>query len=367
MPSKSIPKKIKRRKKQMDEIQPFPNCPSLDGYHCQTNSLAKIYHFYKCPISEDMILGLGAGMGFIYWQMKGNPKLKIPDYVFIGGRGNNKNFFKDLGNRTGVKIKEFSTSSEKKAEETLLKKLNKKEPVMVFGDMGFLPWFELPDNYHFGGHTFIICGYDGKDTALGSDMDQKAPGLKKGFYAPIKLEQLRKVRGSPHKPFLPKNTCLEFDFSTFHKPTKQDIYSSIQQTADMMLNPPISNIGVQGLRKTTKMLQKWPEMFSNHDLRMNLFTLYIFIEIGGTGGGCFRYMYSRFLHEAAGLTKNEALDSSSQIFQQSGTLFSEIGNLFKDVETAKDLQTRIENACNLFERIAETEEEAFTNLRSVLK
>jgi len=105
----------------MEEIKPFPHCPALDGYHCQTNSLAKIYHFFNCPLSEDMILGLGSGMGFIYWQMKGNPKLKISDYVFIGGRGNTKNFFEDLGKRTGVKIKELSTSSEKRAEETGLR------------------------------------------------------------------------------------------------------------------------------------------------------------------------------------------------------------------------------------------------------
>ncbi len=88
-------------------IKPFDNCPPLDDYHCQTNSLAKIFHYYDHPLSEDMILGLGAGMGFIYWKMKmGKEK-----YVFIGGRGNNKNFFSDIGKRTGVKIKSVSTSS----------------------------------------------------------------------------------------------------------------------------------------------------------------------------------------------------------------------------------------------------------------
>ncbi|HVQ00848.1 MAG TPA: BtrH N-terminal domain-containing protein [Candidatus Thermoplasmatota archaeon] len=350
----------------MNEITPFANCPALDGYHCQTSSLAKIYHFYRCPLSEDMILGLGAGMGFIYWQMKGNPKLKIPDYVFIGGRGNTKNFFEDVGKRTGVQITECSTSSGKKAEEALLKKLGKNEPMMMFGDMGFLPWFHFPTEYHFGGHTFVICGYNNTDTVLASDMDQTAAGLKKGFYAQITLEQLRKARGSPFKPFPPKNAYLEFDFKNFHPPTKNDISSSILQAVDSMLHPPIQNIGVPGIRKTAKMIQKWPSMFSDRELRMNLFTLYIFIEIGGTGGGCFRFMYSRFLREAADIIKNTALDLSSKIFQKSGTLFSEIGILFKDAETAKDVETKIQNACDLFERIADTEEEAFTDLISVL-
>jgi len=44
------------------DIIPFDNCPALDGYHCQTNSLAKIFYYHKHPLSEDMLLGLGAGM-----------------------------------------------------------------------------------------------------------------------------------------------------------------------------------------------------------------------------------------------------------------------------------------------------------------
>jgi len=67
-------------------IRPFNNCPALDGYHCQTNSLAKIFFNYGHPLSEDMILGLGAGMGFIYWKMNTD----MGTYVFIGARAKAK-------------------------------------------------------------------------------------------------------------------------------------------------------------------------------------------------------------------------------------------------------------------------------------
>ncbi len=351
----------------MSAITPFPDCPALDGYHCQTNSLAKIFHFYRCPLSEDMLLGLGAGMGFIYWQMKGNKKLHIPDYVFIGGRGNTKHFFDDVGKRTGVVIKQYSTSSQKKAQDALLETLQKKQPVMVYADMGFLPWFELPKDYHFGGHTFVVCGYDGKETVLASDMDHHASGRKKGFYSEISLEQLRKARGSIHKPFPSKNTYLEFDFRCFHHPTKEDIYSSIAQTIETMLHPPIKNIGVEGIKKASTMLKKWPTLFSDNDLRMNLFSLYIFIEIGGTGGGCFRYMYSRFLNESASLTKNPALTASAEMINESGRLFTNIGALFKDAETIKNIDERINDACELFREIGNLETEAFTVLSTALK
>ncbi len=343
-------------------ISPFDNCPALDGYHCQTNSLAKIFHYHKKPLSEDMLLGLGAGMGFIYWHMKGSPESGFGDYVFIGGRGNTKDFFQDLGQRTGAKIVEKTTTSVKKAESVLVQKLRHKEPMMVYGDMGFLPWFELPKGYHFGGHTFVVCGFDGKDKCLASDMDQKASGLKKGFYYPISLEQLRKARGSPHKPFPPKNVYLEFDFTGFRTPRTEDIYSAIKQTIESQLNPPIRNIGVKGIRHAAKEITKWPDMFKNKELRMNLFSLYIFIEIGGTGGGCFRYMYSRFLKESAETTGNKELQRVSGKIYESGRVFSEVGLLFKEADKDPNIKEKIGIAREKFEKAADMEEEAFNSL-----
>ncbi len=341
------------------KIEPFENCPSLDGYHCQTNSLAKIFHHYCHPLSEDIILGLGAGMGFIYWQMK----MGQQNYVFIGGRGNTKNFFSDLGKRTGVKIKIVSTTSAKKAETSLLEKLIRKEPSMLFGDMGFLPWFDLPDDYHFGGHTFVVCGFDGKDTVLASDIDQTATGLKKGFYYPITLEQLSKARSSTYKPFPPKNTYLEFDFSGFHNPTAEDIKASIKQTTESQLSPPIKNIGLKGIRHIAQEIMKWPRMFKDRELRMNLFNLYIFIEIGGTGGGCFRYMYSRFLKEAMKITGNEAMGKASTLFNDAGKKFSEIGLMFKDAEMMDDIIGKIKTASEKLNEAADIEEKAFNFLK----
>lgn len=230
---------------------------------------------------------------------------------------------------------------------------------MVYADMGLLPWFELPNGYHFGGHTFVICGYDGAERILTSDIDQTASGIKKGYYHSMTLEQLRKARNSPYKPFPPKNAYLEFDFSKYHSPGEKDIYSSIHQTVDAMLNPPISNFGIKGMRRTAQEIKKWPRQYDDKELRMNLFSIYIFIEIGGTGGGCFRYMYSRFLKEAADIASFDILDKASANIQGSGKLFTELGLLFKDAETATDLEDRIDKASELFNIIADREEETF--------
>ena len=339
-----------------DRVAPFPRCPALDGYHCQTNSLAKIFHSHGHPLSEDMLLGLGAGMGFMYWEQKGMPP-------FVGGRGNTKDFFQDIARRTGVSIEESTTSSEGKAEERLLSDLRAQVPVMLFGDMGFLPWFDLPEDYHFGGHTFVVCGYDGQDTVLASDMDQKSGGKKKGFYSALTLKELRKARSSPHKPFPPKNAALSFDFTGYRDPAPADIIAAIRQEVAGMLDPPISNFGVKGIRRTAREMTSWPQRFSDHDLRMCLFTLYIFIEIGGTGGGCFRPMYSRFLREAAGITPDDRLIEAADEILASGRMLSELGLLFKDAEHMPDLDKRLAETPERLNGIADREQGAFEILR----
>jgi hypothetical protein len=98
---------------------------------------------------------------------------------------------------------------------------------------------------------------------------------------------------------------------------------------------------------------------------MNLFSLYIFIEIGGTGGGCFRYMYSRFLREASEITGNNKLCDAADIFHASGLKFSEIGLMFKDAETMDKIDEKIETASKKFEKLAEIEEEAYNILSNM--
>jgi hypothetical protein len=340
-------------------LEPFPNCPALDGCHCVTNSLAKIFHHAGHPLSEEMLLGLGAGMGFIYWQMK----MGASTYIFAGGRANVKNFYQDLGARIGVMIREVCTSSAPKAEAALLQALARKEPVMLGGDMGLLPWFHFPNDYHFGGHAFVVCGYDGGRTVLASDMDPQMAGLKKGFYAPVTLEQLAKARSSPYKPFPPKNLRLEFDFAGFRKPGREEIAASIAQTVDALLHPPIKNFGVAGLRHSARQLLQWPSIFKDKELRMNLFNLYVFIEIGGTGGGCFRPMYARFLEEAAKIARQPALKSAAEIFRQSGRKCTEIALLFKDAEKMNGVEEKVRSASVLFSEIAALEERACLLLR----
>ena len=40
------------------------------GKHCQTTALKNILEYRGLHLSEEMLLGLGGGIGFIYWYTK---------------------------------------------------------------------------------------------------------------------------------------------------------------------------------------------------------------------------------------------------------------------------------------------------------
>lgn len=337
-------------------LRPIDNFKNLDGCHCQTNSFAKIYDFHNKPLSEDMLFGVGSGLGFMYWHQKGIPP-------FMGGRDNQKNFHNNIGERTGVRIERVTTASNKKAEEILIKSLNSSEPLMIHVDMGFIPCYGFPEGYHFGGHTVVVSGYDGEDKVLVSDMEPKDRSrLKKGFAYEMSLQELAKARGSKFKPFPPANAYYTFNFNSFREPTKKDILASIKQTVGQMLKPPIKNFGIKGIRKAAVEIPKWEEQFEDKDLRMSIFNIHISVTVGGTGGGLFRYMYSRFLSEASKKLANKELSKIAGLVYEAGDLWTNMSAPLEDAINVKNPASLLKGIPEQLTKIAEVEEQAFNKL-----
>ena len=317
-------------KTTLHHVMPLAGFTSLPGCHCVTASFRKICAFNGYAVSEEMLLGLGAGVGFVYWHQKG----QVP---MLGGRGNPKGFHQDLSRRTGIAIDEHRTASAKTAEQELVRLLEAGQPVAINADMPFLTYLGLPEEAHFGGHVVVVCGYDAAGRrVLISDMAPRQTGYKDPILAPLGMDQLAKARGSKFKPFPPSNCWFTFDFSAAHPPRKQDVRDAIAQCTRDMLNPPIQNLGVAGIRTAAARVKQWPGLLGDAQLRMALFNLYIFSEIGGSGGGMFRFMYARFLEEAARVTGTARFEGAARAMEACAKGWRALAQPLQDAFETKD-------------------------------
>jgi hypothetical protein len=336
-------------------LQAFPGFEHFTTQHCETGSLRHIYAFNGYPISEEMLLGLGAGVGFIYWQMKGT----LP---ILGGRANverpgSEGLEKSTGRRTGVRIETLRTGSGQKAEKALIEQLSQKQPVMLMVDMGYLPYFDFGgEEYHFGGHVVVACGYDPHSgEVLVADRDD---GLH-----PVPLAALARARGSTYQPFPPRHAWFCFDFQDRHAPEPQDIRQAIQQATNAMLEPPITNLGVKGITKAAERVRRWPSEMDAAMLRGACFNAAIMIDArGGTGGGLFRFMYGRFLAEASQILGEPGLAEVGAKFTAIGDRWEQIAGRFNQAAQGGDAAGMLDGISPLLSAVAAEEEKAWRSL-----
>jgi hypothetical protein len=331
-------------------LKPFDHFVSLKTHHCVTGSMRHIYAFNSCDVSEDLLLGLGEGVGFMYWQAKGQPP-------FLGGRAAAKPSLEIVaGQCSGVTIEAHTTRSPSKARQALLGRLSAGQPVMLQVDMGFLPYFDFGgQEYHFGGHAVVACGYDAQaEQVLIADRD--------GVY-PVPLADLEKARGSTFKPFPPANGWWTFDFAGFHQPTASETRQAITNQAAAMVHPPTRSFGVAGIRTAADRIPLWPRQLSPDQIHDALFNIYIFVSpVGGSGGGCFRYMFSRFLAEAALITGAASLSENALEFKRIGDEWEAFAAWAKAASEAANPSARLGECQVILQGIADREQAAWEKL-----
>jgi hypothetical protein len=339
-------------------LQPFPGFATFPTHHCVTGSLRHIYEHHGFPISEDLLLGLGRGLGFVYFHIgEMDP--------FYGGRANvarpgEEGLEITAGRRTGVAVEAHTTGSARKAQEALRASLDAGEPVMVYLDMGVLPYFDLPEGYHFGAHVVVVAGYDpATGRALLADRDPKLH--------PVDWDVLEQARGSAYKPFPPLHKWFTFDFAGARPPTADEVREAISEVCRGMLEPPIANLGVKGIRKARAETLKWPQTLTPEALRRTCANVAMFIDHrGGTGGGIFRNMYGRFLGEAAGLTGEPRLAPMGAALREIGGCWETVAAAFTRAARAKEPAALLDEATRPMEEIADLEEGFWGRLAAVV-
>ncbi len=330
----------------------LPGFPSLPTHHCVTGSMLHVLRHAGLDVSEDMLLGLGAGVGFFYWHQKGAVPMLL-------GRGNvhrpgTEGLEIDTLRRLGIGATRFTTGSARKADTSLREELADGRPVMVQVDMGLLPYFDFPQEYHFGGHVVAVGGVC-DDGFWVADCDEELHL--------VPPEAMTAARGSEHKPFPPRNTWYRFDLRGAREPTPRDLREAIAANARAMLHGPITNLGVRGIRKAARLVPGWARMLSADELREACLHNFLFIDhSGGTGGGMFRTMYGRFLDEAAERTGDDELAACAAAAAGLGNAWDDVAAVFAGVHAGEKDEGALAGLKASMSRIADDEEALWTTL-----
>ena len=339
-------------------LRPLPGFATYPTHHCVTGSLKHVYDYHGFPVSEELLLGLGRGIGFVYFHIKGTDP-------FYGGRANvarpgEEGLEKSAGRRTGVAVQSHATSSARTAQAALRALLEAGEPVLVYLDMGFLPYLELPEGYHFGGHVVVVAGYDpGTGQVLVADRDKELH--------PVGWQALEQARGSQYKPFPPRHTWYTFGFTGARQPTPAEVRESIGEVCRGMLAPPIANLGVKGIRKAMRETAKWPQVLDAAALRRTCLNVAMFIDHrGGTGGGIFRYMYARFLGEAASITGESRLAGMVAELTAIGDRWEQVAAAFENAAVADNPADLLQSATEPMREIADREQDFWERLGALV-
>jgi hypothetical protein len=293
------------------------------GVHCTSTALRNVLEFNGIKLSEEMVFGLGSGMGIGYLKFPGqNP--------MIGGRS--KDLHKDLTKILNISLNEYRTKNKEEGWERLKSFLIDNQPTAINLDLAYLPYQKgIPDDYHFGQHAVVVCGYNSENDTI-QIADTGFNDIKT-----VTLEDLSKARNSSFNKWMdPYNYIFEFDFSNRISDLKEIIPQvirnngkSLQKTSRTMGFLGIHS-GTRGLEKFTKDLQKWLEL-SENDLKSYCEEISGYVSEYGTGGGFFRYLYSRFLKESSEMLNDESLVSLSEYYMKLGDSWEELSLKFSDL------------------------------------
>lgn len=316
------------------------------GVHCTSTALRNIFEFHGIKLSEAMIFGLGSGMGLSFGDFGGKTET-------IGGRL--YKFENNLCKLLNVKLDIYRSSNKEEGWQRLKSMLDQGIPAAINVDMAFLKYQDLPKDFHFGQHTITVCGYDSKKSTV-FIADTQFHDIKE-----IPLEDLHAARNYRYSRWMdPLNFIYELEFKKTIPDLKTVVPIAIQLNGKNLqkknwfvrLFGMVNGLGA--IRKFSKSLNSWSNL-PESDIQERGTIVSGYISEYGTGGGLFRYLYSRFLKESAEICNNDELLKISNFYKKLGDHWNEVAIQLHNLSSYKTQKERENNIVKIQEFLGEIE------------
>lgn len=289
------------------------------GMHCDTASLRDVFAYAGHELPEAVLFGLGEGLSFFYWRSK---NLKYP---VLGGRVRPLELDDRICKNLGVKLSVRTSTSPKRAYDSMKAMLEKGQPVMMCADRYYLGYMRC--DAHYGAHNIVVAGID-EPNDVAYVADHSHDGLLE-----VPIPQLIQARASTYKPFPPKNRWFELEFLDHSEPDKKAIMAIIGRNALEMLNANLRNLGVGGIYYFANCLEYWKVHYSRKEIQETSRIAYEAIENNGTGSGLFRYMYADFLDYAYNATGIDTLKDTADGYREAGRMWTQAAKILREVSS----------------------------------
>ncbi|MGI6256704.1 MAG: DUF4872 domain-containing protein [Anaerovoracaceae bacterium] len=327
------------------------------GSNCSTTASKIILNSYGYTYSEDMVLGLGAGLGFIYQYYADKEE------YFLSGK--NESLELNLTHALGGTVLTGSFDDEGRGWQTVKELIDEDIPVILDLSIRELPYFQpyLKElaNIGFGLHNAILVGYDDeKEEVMLLDHRWSEPQI-------ISYDALRKARGTKEgegNVGSSRNAYKVLVLDRKGKKPSPEIYFAIKLNINRMRHPFAFKMGLAGIKTFHDEIKMFFEEGIYQDKEEAILTFSYLMEKLGTGGGNFRRMYGRFLNEAAGMTGDERFRQIAKDYQILAKRWKELSVLLGELVTAPQLITEFDR---LMKEIEERESAGIDALESLVK
>lgn len=320
----------------MPTVPGFVHTP---GHHCGSTALRNLLAFHGIEISEEMAFGLGAGAGFYYLALDDTS----PSRWFNGRTARLEESFRELTG-AALELRTFAEEAGAEAWEAARAEVDAGRPTLLLTDIYYLDHYG--NSAHFPGHAVVLAGYD----------EEVAHLADTGFeeLQTTRLENLARARHSGHPAFRLEGHMFTVAESVEPEQLEAAVPAAIARAASEMLEPPFGEFGgLPALERLAAEAGSWPETVE--DWQWCARFAYQVIERRGTGGGCFRTMYSRFLVEAG---RDEA-----PLAAAAGERWSELAEAFRAASETEEPRPELWREVGAgAARVAEAERRLWTAL-----